>query len=516
MLKRRRQRFFFLHDHLQLVLLISAAAFVGYALCHIYFTFLAESALSETQPSEHSRSVHSAVAPSRWRLYGAAFIDDAFSVREKRELGRRRNETVKLFSSTSEDAHVRELVAGLHGLQVACHERPRSEQRALEEKYAKFLEVLSVYTVFHKQERKREGARRLVWVCDAHRACGGLADRAKGVAYALLLSILSRRVLLLDWRDREFGEQEYLEPNVINWRLTKEERRRAYPDVDYEDYELAGGNRSSNEAVGTPVDSVAFIHIFSTLGGIGVDLSPEDLRKNLEAIYGAWNWILLETNMEPSSLVDVTKTTSLEWIEQGMAGLGLHKLPPEDIDNIVGLVFRYMFRFSQEILQEAANAKQVLGLQHAAYVGVHVRTGFAGSVHQESVKHPKLYRKSRKWENTLTCAYNHATEQLGAKSLLFLAADSNLVKSKSHKFKGRYRCLDNSVVHLDKLERTPHEVGEVEREGVLSVWVELIMLAEAHSIVMGESGFSFLAHSLCYIPGTNTINGLTCSPFETK
>ena len=516
MRKRGCKQFFFLHDQLQLVLLISVAAFVGYALCHLYFTYLVGPAESGPHSSHHLQTSPPVLPSLRWRLYGVAFIDDAFSVREKRELGRRRDETVKLFSSASGDTHVQELVEGLHNLQVACHERPQSERQALGEKYAKFLEVLSIYTVFHKRERQREGARRLVWVCDAHRACGGLADRVKGVAYALILSILSRRVLLLDWRDRKFGEQEYLQPNIIDWRLTTEEKKRAYPEEDYESYydlvELAGQGNLSKEAQ-APADSVLFLHIFSILGGIGVDSSAEDLQNNLEAIYGSWNWILLESNMEPSSLVNGTKTASLEWIAQGMAGLGLDKLPPHDIDNIVGLVFRYLFRFSAEILQEAAAAREVLGLNNAAYVGVHVRTGFAGSVQRESIEHPKLYRTAQQWGKTLSCASNHATETLGPTALLFLATDSNLVKSKSHRYGGRYRCLDNTVVHLDRLERTPHEAGDVEREGVLSVWVELILLAESHSIVMGESGFSFLAHSLCFIPEANTINGLTCNPF---
>ena len=515
---RRRHGFFFAQGQLQLVLLILTAAFVGYALCHLYFTYLAlEPAKSHQLQLLESSPAEPAVRSSRWRLYGAAFIDDVFAPpREKREIGRRREEAARrLLLSPSGDDHVSELLEGLHNLQVACHERPESEQQALSEKYAKFLEVLSVYTTFHRQERRKEAARRLVWICDARRACGGLADRVKGVAYSLILSILSRRVLLLDWRDGEFGEQAFLEPNVIDWKLTEEERKRAYPDEDYESfYEQELSNLNSDGQ--TSADTVAFLHIFSILEGIGVDISAEDLRINLEAINGGWTWILLESNMEPSSLTNSTKTASLEWIEQGMAGLGLSKLPRHDIDNIVGLVFRYLFRFSEEVLQEVAAAREVLGLKDLAYVGVHVRTGFAGSAQQESVEHPKLYRRSHQWDTTLSCAYSHATGEFGERALFFLATDSNLVKSRARRYGGRVRSLDNSVVHLDKLEKTPHEADDAEREGVLGVWVELILLAESHSLVMGKSGFPFLASSLCYIPGTKTINGLTCSALDTK
>ena len=405
-------------------------------------------------------------------------------------------------------------VRGLNNLQVYCQDRPQSYQRELGQRYTKFLEVLAVYTDFHTHERQRESARRLVWVCDVRSHCGGLADRIKGITHALVLAMLSRRVLLLDWHGREFGEQTYLESNLIDWRLTEEERKKVYPGEDYnDDYEQDKLDSRSNEDI---ADSVAFIHILSVLGGLGVDMSAEDLRISLDAIEGRWTWILLASNMEPSSLVNTTKTASLEWIQQGMAGLGLNTLTPDEIDALVGLVFRYLFRFSGEVPGEVEGARRVLGLQDQPYVGVHVRTGFAGSVDQESVNHPKLYRESWQWEDTLSCGFRHATEHLGSDALVFVATDSNLVKNKTldvGRYRGRVRSLESSLVHLDLLEKAPHEAGETEREGVLSVWVEMVLLAESHSIVMGESGFAFLAQSLCFTPSERKINGVTCKPF---
>ena len=67
---------------------------------------------------------------------------------------------------------------------------------------------------------------------------------------------------------------------------------------------------------------------------------------------------------------------------------------------------------------------------------------------------------------------------------------------------------------MDRLRLPPEKVGDSEREGVLSMWVELVLLAEAHSVVMGKSGFSFLARSLCLMPRAKTLNGLTCKPLE--
>ena len=259
------------------------------------------------------------------------------------------------------------------------------------------------------------------------------------------------------------------------------------------------------------------LHIFSVLGGIGLDISVDYLQRSLEFIKGKWQWIQLASNMEPSSLLSNTKTASSKRIKQGMAALGLAKLPPDDVDGLVGLVFRYLFKFSGQLLAELGAARQVLGLDNQQYVGVHIRTGFAGSVQQESVKHPKLFRGAWQWDKTLSCAHRHATELLGSSALLFLATDSNLVKNKTldtQRYRGRFRSLNNSVVHLDRLKKIPHNVKEFETEGIMTAWIDLVLLAESYSLVRGESGFPFLAQSLCFIPRTKVINGLGCHPWK--
>ena len=421
---------------------------------------------------------------------------------------------------------VRELIDGLHALDVSCNgERPRS--RDLETRYAKYLEVLALYTEFHAQERGKEGSKRLLWVCDVYSACGGLADRVKGVAYALTLAILSRRVLLLDWRDSQFGEQAFLQPNLIDWRLTQEERIAAYPENGaydtvyyYNDHAGSPDNSSRDQNKPSPYNGPVLLHLFSILGGLGVDVSSKTLESSLEALDDSWEWVLLASNMEPSSLTNGTKTASQQWIRKGMAVLGLSSLSDREIDGgLIGLVFRYLFKFSDGLRREVELARGALGLSGGgeAYVGVHVRTGFLGWEQQESVRHPKLYRSPQQWEKTLTCSLHFANSRLGHKSLIFLATDSNLVKNGTldvRKYEGRIRSLDNSVVHLDRLEKAPHEADSFETEGVMSVWVELILLAEAHGLVMGDSGFSFLAQSLCFTPDTRVVNGLTCSPFQ--
>ena len=429
-------------------------------------------------------------------------------------------EVRRLARYLTEDGGVKELVQGLEALQISCYNHPENDG-LLEKKYARFLEVLALYTAFHKQERHSESSNRLIWVCDVYQACGGLADRVKGVTYALLLAMLTQRVLILNWRDREFGEQDFLQPNTIDWRFSEQDQDAAYSysykDVNNVSYAAYNSNQEYGDHVYQDGDRAAggiqSLHLFSILGGIGIDVSADVLKMSLDLIRGRWQWVELESNLEPSSLLNDTKTASSSWIKQGMASLGLSQLSPEDVDGLVGLVFRYLFTFSGQLLAELDDARQVLGLDNQKYVGVHIRTGFLGSKQQESVKHPKLFRSIQQWEKTLSCAYRSATERLGSSALLFLAADSNLVKNRTldmHRFKGRFRSLDNSVVHLDRLEKTPHDAEEFETEGVLSTWIDLVLLAESNILVRGKSGFSLLAGHLCFIPKTKVISALKC------
>ena len=447
----------------------------------------------------------------RWRLYGDAFMSheelyppDASPTRvplAREEHMRRLTGTL----AAAGDEGVEGLVKSLSALQVSCHSYPENAG-LLQKKYGKFLESLAAYTAFHRKNRGKPGVRKLIWICDAFRACGGLADRMKGVTYSLLLAMLSRRVLILDWRRALFGEHSFLQPNAIDWQLSEEEKAHVEAAMEYE-YE-------GEEVEG---DSLYVLHLFSILGGIGVDVSESDLEANMGEIQGDSEWVELETNLEPSALLNSTKIASSEWIMEGMQSLGLANLPPDDVDSLVGLALRYLFKFSAWLLAELGSARHVLGLTHRQYVGVHVRTGLAGSWLREDVAHPKLLRHRVQWDDTLACAHR-STAQLLPKAFIFLAADSSLVKFRTlvNGYRGQFRTLDNDILHLDRIKHFPESYEEVEKEeGVLSTWIDLILLAESYIMVRGDSGFSILAGDLCFIPRGRTIRGTQCQPLQT-
>ncbi|CAI8033206.1 hypothetical protein GBAR_LOCUS18722 [Geodia barretti] len=192
--------------------------------------------------------------------------------------------------------------------------------------------------------------------------------------------------------------------------------------------------------------------------------------------------------MLPSTLANDSKTVAYEWIKNGMASLSLNKCSVHDLDiDLIGLAFRYLFRFSRYLLQEVRAARRVLGLEHMGYVGLHVRTGFKGSDQHEKY-HPKLYTKPWQWNESISCAYRYAAQQFGNQTPIFLATDSKQVRGMvGPEYRGRIRCLDNPVLHVDELKKLQHKTKAQLKQSFFSVWVELILLAESHSF--SEGGF---------------------------
>ncbi|CAI8028479.1 hypothetical protein GBAR_LOCUS16239 [Geodia barretti] len=216
--------------------------------------------------------------------------------------------------------------------------------------------------------------------------------------------------------------------------------------------------------------------------------------------------------MLPSTLAYDSKTVAYEWIKNGMASLSLNKCSVHDLDiDLIGLAFRYLFRFSPYLMQEVRAARRVLGLEHMGYVGLHVRTGFKGSDQHEKY-HPKMYAKPWQWNESIFCAYRYATQHFGNEASIFLATDSEQVRGMvGPEYRGRIRCLDSPVLHLDELKKLQHKTKAQLKLSFFSVWVELILLAESHSLVRGDSGYASLAQSLCFMPKERTVSALTCT-----
>ena len=344
---------------------------------------------------------------------------------------------------------LKELKRKLQILPIRCF--PDSEG-LFPKKYDKLLLSLAEYTNFHG---KTSDVRHLIWKCEPNDNCGGLLDRIRGITYALLLAVFSRRRLLLYW-GMYFPEQAYLKPNLINWVPQKSdiEGMTSYPVTNW----YLSGNEyvpKAMNAIGSNVEKVAINTNFE-----------------LEA--------LTRQNFRP------------QWLTDGMKRTGLAGLSDEEINDVFGIAFRYLFHFRDDVIQKVQTAKHSLGLDMQKYVAVHVRTGFMGS--NPEYPHAKLVRKQEQWEQMLTCAVNVADSKIGSNSSIFLASDSRLVHELATKMYG---------------ERI--KIYKAESE---AVWVDFFLLAESYIQVRSgadwikRSGFAVGASRICRLPRSRTIDAL--------
>ena len=339
--------------------------------------------------------------------------------------------------------------------------------------YDKFLLSLAEYATFH---RTTSNARKLIWTCGRREGtCGGLLDRLRGIALTFLLAVFTRRRLLLYWGTPN-GEQIYLKPNFIDWRV---------PEM-------------------FEADTVIAFHIKDTM-------SHKNLSLAMETIGGNLTEVALGTNLELEAVNE--QSYRPQWLIDGMKQTGLHSLTNKEINAIFGIAFRYLFQVSDDVIMKVNRAKCLFGLDKRNYVAVHVRTGFVGTSKPE-VPHEKLLSSRNQWEQMLKCAVAVANTSIGLSSPIFLATDSNQVKCLATEIYGsRYKTLEINLTHVDRIDK---EIGpnEAEIDGLLSVWVDFFLLAQSYVHVRSGSnwvrgsGFALGASHLCGLPRNRTVDGI--------
>ena len=429
-------------------------------------------------------------------------------------------------------------------------------------KYERFAKALQDYADFHQKtspklkSNQTDQSRVLVWQCSALDYCGGLVDRMKGITYSLLLAIFSRRRLIINWDDR------FIQPNLINWKddvvydVLKSVDKEAIAKLDNinsSKKQESNSNSKHNEdelynlaeqdgMVKTDdkdkadyfdaedeyafVDSVKMeltskldtlseypfeFRMFSILGGTGIDNSLDDIIYKLSTVESPRKYVFLSTNLEPCTLKDTYKNGNQKWIMDGLKWVGLYHLSPDDIDKVVGIVMRYLFRLKDSLVEEVERASHTLALSQP-YTSLHIRTGFAGSKQlHETIQLPKFVREKERWANMIKCAVETADSFLGSSSPIMLATDSRIIKHMAvTKYGGRFRTLDNTLLHIDKMNKIPHRLRGREMEGVVFTWVDILLLAESHVQVGGTSGYFWAAGQLCRLPSERIINADTC------
>ena len=106
----------------------------------------------------------------------------------------------------------------------------------------------------------------------------------------------------------------------------------------------------------------------------------------------------------------------------------------------------------------------------------------------------------------LTCTVSVANSTTRQSSPIFLATDSKLVKDLARQMYGsRFKTLDVVLTHVDFINKKTGS-NKAERKGLLSVWVDFLLLAQSYAQVRSGadwfwgSGFALGSSHLCALP----------------
>ena len=371
------------------------------------------------------------------------------------------------------------------------------DQGLFPKKYEKLLIALAGYSEMHRiMSETPNNARTLIWRCHASDYCGGLADRVRGMTFSLLLAMFSQRRLILDCGSAI--EWVHFEPNVINWKDD---------ELLQTILHLKSTNTSTTSVIEMTIHSIGkvpFLYVVIPKHG--------KWEHQLNAIAGNTTFVVMVTNVEVLALRSILNQN---WLVEGLKKIGLLNLTNHEMNDIIGIVFRYLFQWEDELVSQLSLATKVLKLTNQPYVGVHIRTGFYGDKSVEEYKHRKLIRDKDIWNRTLKCAVATADKFLGNSSIIFLATDSNIVKEMAVVTYGmRFRSLNNTLIHVGTWDKKITKPHRREQEGALFTLVDLFLLAQSYVLLRGDSGYSWMAGELCGIPKEHLINGTSCDLYD--
>lgn len=347
------------------------------------------------------------------------------------------------------------------------------------------LSLLDAYKLQHKSWkvailRGEDTIRTLTWMCDT--GCGGIGDRVKGIATSLLLAALTDRLLLIQWSTPFDPKQQRLlfQPAAIDW--------------DF------------NESVLNVVhaEHPELVHVTTTAdtGWITQVLQGTIFNDSVQHV-------VVRTNVHFRTfflgLPDFDSSTLHMLHKKGLNHRMLEEMQGRD-EMVSGLLVRFLFRFSATLLPGIGRMTKALGLENHKYVGVHLRTGFFGTLNENPERFAVFHHK-KVWQQLLDCAIEKGVALLGSEVPVVLLTDSTAVKEWAfNHYKGRVLLTTKEAIHFDK-----EEDSNITTDAELQAGAEMGILAYSSILfVSTTSGFSHVAREYCGIPDSRLLNRLSC------
>lgn len=384
--------------------------------------------------------------------------------------------------------------------------------------WVKFKAALGAYSRFHKRgiERLRtdpgSDVRTLTWACSQN-SCAGLGDQLLRLQLFFLLAIISDRVFTIYWDDNLKESTKYLGHNEIDWTFFDDNLGMC------SDADMTCSDRiyTTTSMFGFGWNKKEFAQFSETLKGPTQHITVTGL------VYVSLTLLTNEDWLDPASAVNtglekigVNEILSLGDENSFTVGhrtlwysllhtFGIHHLvevpeinngrvkASEPLIHLGHNIFCYLFKISKSVALEVAQAKAALVIRAQQYVSVHLRTGFKGTIYEESIatrwlhRNWKIFEDEDVWACIMDYSLTLADTRIGPGSPVYLSTDSDLARKWAlARYNPRVRMSKGVVTHSAHSKTTCDKAQT-------SLWTDIFILGDAHTMIRGDSSFATIA-----------------------
>ena len=390
-----------------------------------------------------------------------------------------------------------------------------------EQAWKTFRSSLQLYKDLHKkgvddlQSSKPSNVRTLTWACNRKTCNCGLGDQQFKIQFFFLLALMSNRVFIATWDDDLRQRTENIKPNQINWDVFNSTLGMCSDDTDarcthkvYRSKSFFGFGWTEHEyerfgeaLFGKEQHITALANIFVSSMFVGVKL----MMKAGKQIEDGFERLGVNAILDKDRYSGVHFTHGSPWYAM-LHAFGLtnilrvlpmnngHVLASESWIQLNHVIFNYLFEFPNSLMTQVTELKKSLEIDRQPYVAVHLRTGFQGSSHVDSIVTRWLFKNWKFFdESSWSCILAHSVEvsnrMIGPNSPIYLATDSLHAKEWAKKVYGsRIRSAAINPTHF------------AHGSNGSSLWVDFHILGGAKIFVHGDSSYATNAAFLAPIP----------------
>ena len=347
-------------------------------------------------------------------------------------------------------------------------------------------EWLQQYVSFHKKAianakkgiAKDDTNNYLIYFCKNKMQCSGTANQQRAIAAALVVSILTRRVFLIDI-DRPVRLDLILNPNLLEW---NHEWNRTIMDPF-----------CNNSKLEMKTEIIYARRVLPPVLDSPSRFMPNDNSSQV---------IFIMTN-EPFSLHNLWKTNE---IRSFLANYNMsNRIFPMQVYK---WLFYSLYKPSKLLKAHMADVRNQLSLSwNSTYVGVHIRTGDK----EFDPKKLKQHGHGREdLEKFVTCANKIKKQRLGKDIPIVLVTDNPGTRILVSRMDPFVRYANTSIVHTDLSHPSVNNM-----EGNLNVWSDIFLLAQANYTVNSRGSFSELGRRLS-APPFSSVKVSLCNKIKSK